>query len=134
MTSFFLRKNITKSAKVLLEKEAEKVFSRNGQGVTFLEKGYKVMTYTKHPIQNDDLILAYSPNVIYSNERMNKIREVMRRRQCGFALFRVKEDTFCQVKQLKNYPEDLEARDTSQFFVTSETLEPVKFLESSPPP
>lgn len=57
----------------------------------------------------------------------------MRRRQCGFALFKVKEDTFCQVKQLKNYPEELEARDTSQFFVTSEALEPVKFLESSPP-
>lgn len=50
MTSFFLRKNITKSAKVLLEKEAERVFSRNGQGLTFLEKGYKVMTYTRHPV------------------------------------------------------------------------------------
>lgn len=134
MNSFFLRKKITKSANVLFEKEAERIFKTNGQGLTFLEKGHKVMTYTKHPSHNDDLILAYSPNVIYSNERMNKIREVMRRRQCGFALFKVKEDTFCQVKQLKNYPEDIEARDTSRFFVASESLEPVKFLESSPPP
>ncbi|PWY54257.1 hypothetical protein DGG96_17935 [Legionella qingyii] len=131
MHSFFLKKNTTKPVEAVLKKEIKKILNSRF-GFMFLEKGDKVMSYTKHPY-HDPLVSAYTPNIIYSNERMNQVREVMRKRQCGFALFRVKEDTICQSKRLTNYAEDIEGKDSSKLIIAPELLEPVKMLQHAPP-
>ncbi|WP_258956573.1 hypothetical protein [Legionella sainthelensi] len=141
MMKFFKKNNaliIKKIEKNVLSKSIEPYMDEvksNNTNSTLLKQGQKVVGFTKHriPKNENDSVSVYTPNILYSH-KMADIREEMRQRGCGFALFKVQKQLTCPSIDISELNDSPEAKEILEHKVDYHHLEPIKLLEHTPPP